>query len=67
MVDYTKDTGTGGGVGIYLAAGLVVLVLLYALFAGGGTSTSSDPALVVPDATETAPAVADPAPAIISE
>lgn len=64
MVDYTKDTGTGGGIGIYLAAGLVVLVLLYALFAGGGTSTTTDPAAI---GTETAPVVEETAPAIITE
>jgi len=66
MVDYTKDTGTNRGIGIYLAAGLVVLVLLYALFAGGGTATVGDPALIAPDASEAAP-VAEEAPAIISD
>ena len=66
MVDYTKDTGTNRGIGIYLAAGLVVLVLLYALFAGGGTSTVGDPTLVAPEASEAAPA-AEESPAIITD
>ena len=65
MVDYTKDTGTNRGIGIYLAAALVVLVLLYALFAGGGSSPITDPEMVVPEATESAPAAESPA--IITE
>jgi len=64
MVDYTKDTGTGGGFGIYFAAGLVVLVLLYALFAGGGSSTTIDPAAVQPVATEPAATGAETAPVL---
>lgn len=64
MVDYTKDTGTNRGIGIYLAAALVVLVLLYALFAGGGSSPITDPTLA-PEATEAAPAAESPA--IITE
>lgn len=64
MVDYSKDSGTRGGIGLYLVAGLVVLVLLYALFAGGGATTTGDPTLVIPEASEAAPAVEDTAPAV---
>ncbi|MEM8537603.1 MAG: hypothetical protein AAGF56_07055 [Pseudomonadota bacterium] len=43
----------GSGIG-YLVAGIIVLlVLLYALFAGGGASTTVDPASV--GTTETVP------------
>lgn len=68
MVDYTKDTGTGRGIGLYIAGGLVVLVLLYALFAGGGAPTTLDAdGLAAPEATQTTPAVPDEAPAVVSE
>lgn len=60
MVDYTTKTSSGSSIGLYLAAGVIVLVLLYALFAGGSGTTVSDPAaLLEPAATsegaETAP------------
>lgn len=51
MVDYTQRESSGFGVGIYLAVGAIILVLLYALFAGGGSGTTTDPAaLTAPDA-----------------
>ena len=56
MVDYTtKDAGRSGGsgIGLYLAAGAIVVVLLYALFAGGGVPSTVDPEAL----GETAPAV----------
>lgn len=40
-----SNTSSGSGVGFLVAAGIVVLVLLYALFAGGG-ATPVDPAAV---------------------
>ena len=53
MVDYTtKDTSTGS-LGLWIAAGVVVLVILYALFAGGGGAVDpADPAALgtAPDA-----------------
>ncbi len=58
MVDYTKDPSTNRGIGIYLAAGGVVLILLYALFAGGNTSA--------PEGIQAAP-VAEESPAIITD
>ena len=39
-----NKTPDGGGIGFVVAAGLVVLLLLYALFAGGGVGTTVDPA-----------------------
>lgn len=38
------NTPSGGGIGFLVAAGVVLLVLLYALFAGGGAGTTIDPA-----------------------
>ena len=58
MVDYTSKTTSGSSLWLYILAGGIVLVLLYALFAGGG-STEFDPAtLSEPAATgaELAPA-----------
>jgi len=55
------DTPSGSGIGFLVAAGIVVLVLLYALFAGGGVGTSVDPTTVgttdqgAPALEETAP------------
>ncbi|MEY1555095.1 hypothetical protein AB3Y40_05620 [Yoonia sp. R2331] len=49
MVDYTTGKTGGSGIGLYLAAGVVVLVLLYALFAGGGSTTTLDPATLSED------------------
>lgn len=48
MDDFTRTnttTSSGSGIGFLVAAGIVVLVLLYALFAGGG-GTAIDPATV---------------------
>ncbi|MEJ8560935.1 hypothetical protein QTO30_06675 [Yoonia sp. GPGPB17] len=60
---HTKtNTSSGSGIGFLVAAVIVVLVLLYALFAGGGTSTTVDPATLgttdqgAPVLEETAPA-----------
>ncbi|KQI72767.1 hypothetical protein AN191_07130 [Loktanella sp. 5RATIMAR09] len=39
-----NKTREGSGIGFVVAAALVVLLLLYALFAGGGVSTTGDPA-----------------------
>lgn len=56
------NTPSGSGIGFLVAAAVVVLVLLYALFAGGGSDTSVDPAAVgatdqgAPVLEETAPA-----------
>ena len=56
------STPSGSGIGFLVAAVIVVLVLLYALFAGGGVSTTVDPATVgttdqgAPVLEETAPA-----------
>ncbi|WP_342071358.1 hypothetical protein [Yoonia algicola] len=52
-------TSPGGGIGFVVAAALVVLLPLYALFAGGGVSTTVDPAtLGAPEqSTPAAPAV----------
>lgn len=63
MDDFTqsKTTTSGSGIGFLVAAVIVVLVLLYALFAGGSVDTTVDPAAV--GATDgTAPAVEETAP-----
>ncbi len=61
MVDYTtKETG-GSGVALYLIAGIIVLVLLYAIFAGGGGTTAGDPASLL-DEPAAAPVADDVAP-----
>ena len=52
MVDYTTKPSGGGAVGLYIAAGAVVLVLLWAIFAGGGGTPTIDPS--VTGATEPA-------------
>ena len=66
MDDYTQSkisSSTGSGIGFLVAAVIVVLVLLYALFAGGSVDSTVDPAAVgatdgiAPAAEETAPAV----------
>ncbi|MEL7179221.1 MAG: hypothetical protein AAFN63_05260 [Pseudomonadota bacterium] len=60
---HTKtNTSSGSGVGFLVAAVIVVLVLLYALFAGGSVSTTIDPA-TAGGAEETAPALEETAPA----
>ncbi|WP_296424253.1 hypothetical protein [Yoonia sp.] len=74
MVDYTSPkTGSGRGIGWLIAGAVVVLVLLYALFAGGGVSTTQDAtgvgtvqdtAPAAPVAPETAPPLPDPGPAL---
>ena len=62
MVDYTQSkTSSASGIGFIVAAVIVVLVLLYALFAGGSVETTTDPAAV--GATETAPVLEETAPA----
>ncbi len=64
MDDYTQSkTSSGSGIGFLVAAVIVVLVLLYALFAGGSVDPNADPATVgatdgaAPALEETAPAV----------
>ena len=52
----------GSGIGYIIAGIIVVLVLLYALFAGGGASTTVDPATVGVEG-ETAPILEETAPA----
>lgn len=42
----TPSTSSNSGIGFLVAAVIVVLVLLYALFAGGSVSTTVDPASV---------------------
>ncbi|PJI92233.1 hypothetical protein BC777_1078 [Yoonia maricola] len=56
-----SNTSSGSGVGFLVAAVIVVLVLLYALFAGGGASTTVDPA-TVGTAQDGAPAIEETAP-----
>ena len=46
MVDYTTKETSGSAIGLYIAAGAVVLILLWAIFAGGGTTTTLDPSAV---------------------
>ena len=64
MDDFSQiksNTSSGSGIGFLVAAGIVVLVLLYALFAGGGAETPVDPATLnttdqgAPVLEETAP------------
>ena len=69
MVDYTQSkTSSGSGIGFIVAAVIVVLVLLYALFAGGSVDPNADPAIVgtseTAPATETAPAADTTAPVV---
>jgi len=67
----TPSTSSSGGIGFLVAAVIVVLVLLYALFAGGSVSTTVDPASLgageeaAPLVEETAPA--QPAAPAVSE
>ena len=63
MDDFTQSKSTtGSGIGFLIAALVVVLVLLYALFAGGSVDPNADPAAL--GATEeTAPAVEGTTPA----
>lgn len=57
-----SKTSSGSGIGFLVAAVIVVLVLLYALFAGGGVSTTVDPA-TVGTTEQGAPLVEEVAPA----
>lgn len=63
MDDYTQSrTSSGSGIGFLVAAVIVVLVLLYALFAGGSVDPNADPATI--GATDgTAPVLEETAPA----
>ncbi|MCK0094881.1 hypothetical protein MWU60_04820 [Yoonia sp. F2084L] len=56
-----STTSSGSGIGFLVAAVIVVLVLLYALFAGGSVSTEVDPA-TVGTTQEVAPVVEETAP-----
>lgn len=62
MVDYTTKESGGWGAGLYVALGLVVLFVLYLIFAGGGVAPN-DPAVLsepaAPAATDTAPAASE--------
>ncbi len=63
MVDHTSTkTSSASGIGFVVAAVIVVLVLLYALFAGGSVNTTTDPAAI--GAEETAPIVDETAPVV---
>jgi hypothetical protein len=54
MVDYSQSkTRSANGIGFVVAAAIVVLVLLYALFAGGAVNAPIDPAAL--GAPESAP------------
>lgn len=46
MVDYTTKQSGGSAVGLYIAAGAVVLILLWAIFAGSGGTPTIDPGAV---------------------
>ena len=59
MVDYTSSRTGSSGIWIFVAAAVVVLLLLYALFAGGNVAVSTNP--------DTAPIVEDVAPAAPAE
>ncbi|MDX8349584.1 MULTISPECIES: hypothetical protein [unclassified Cognatiyoonia] len=63
MDDYTQSrTSSGSGIGFLVAAVIVVLVLLYALFAGGSVDPNTDPA-AAGAADGTAPVLEETAPA----
>ncbi|PHQ80404.1 MAG: hypothetical protein COB65_11290 [Thalassobium sp.] len=51
MADYdystNAKTGSGGGIGLLVIAGVVVLVLLWAILAGGGASIDSTGRILV--------------------
>ena len=62
MVDYTTSDSGGWGAGVYIALGLIVLFVLYLIFAGGGVAPNDPAALadqVAPAATETAPVASE--------
>lgn len=62
MVDHTTKSTSGGSLWLFILAGGIMLILLYALFAGGGPKTV-DPAMLLsePAATgaEVAPATSE--------
>ena len=62
MVDYTSKPASGGSLWLFILAGGIVLILLYALLAGGGPTTV-DPAML----SEQAPAGAEATTAAPSE
>ena len=68
MVDYTTKDSGGSGIGVYIAVGAVLVVLLYAIFAGGGPAEVDPAALAAPadggaavtdDAAEPAPVITE--------
>lgn len=67
MADYdlskaAQDGSGTGGIGLIIAGTVIVLVVLFAVFGGGGVPTEQDPASVAaPEAT--APAADGAAPA----
>ena len=65
MADYSQSkTSSASGIGFIVAAVIVVLVLLYALFAGGSVETTTDPAAIGAAESEAAPALDGTAPAL---
>lgn len=65
MVDYTSSRTGSSGIWIFVAAAVVVLLLLYALFAGSNVGTEMDP--VVIGTPDSAPIVEDVVPAAPAE
>lgn len=65
MVDYTSSRSSSRGIWIFVAAAVVVLLLLYALFAGGNVGTEMAP--VANDMPDSAPMLEDVAPAAPAE
>lgn len=68
MVDYTTKDSGGSGIGLYLAAGAILVVLLYAIFAGGSpaevdpatlTAPADGGAAITDDAVEPAPVITE--------
>lgn len=61
MVDYTTSKSGGSGLGLVLAAGFIVVVLLYALYAGSSRVTPATGAPDAPAALEGVPDATAPA------
>jgi len=59
MVDYTSKTSAGFSPWLYILAGGIVLILLYAIFAGGGPNTVDPASITAPaeSGAESAPTV----------
>lgn len=64
MVDYTTSkTASGGSIAFIAIGALVVLVMLYALFAGGEVSTTAEPVAISEEAAPLTDESAVPVPA----